>query len=146
MSKGRVQFERCIQKKQYYAAGEKSMMDARVFFTLSIDEASIKKLFVDISHPYDTEFESTEIEVGPPVNHMGDYVSYSGPYNHTIYRGPFNHEAFSDYVEEAYRSLVGSSGTGIRIEGASNATMINNTFSMNQSCEMEVSSGGRGPW
>ena len=146
MTKGRIIFQSCIQKNQNYSSGERSMRHARVFFTMSISAALPLNLFVDITQPFDTDFEKIEIEVGPPVNHKGEYIAYSGPYNHTLYKGPYNHRVLSGNVEQAYRDLVGVAGSGFRIKNSSNIVMSDNRFQMNQSFEMELGEAGQGPW
>ena len=62
------------------------------------------------------------------------------------YRGPFNHLAFRDAAESYFRSLVGSAGRGIRIEGASNIRMMNNTFDFQQVSEFEIDGSTSGAW
>jgi hypothetical protein len=147
MTKGNISFHLCLQKQQNYAAGERSMMHARLFYRMSINGQAPIELFTDIAQPYDSDYEASEIEVGPPVTHKGELIPYSGPYNHLIYKGPFNHEAFSEKAEEYYRSCIGSSGSGIKIGGSSsNIIMSENRFHKNLSFEMSLGESGHGPW
>lgn len=45
-----------------------------------------------------------------------------------MYDGPHNYQAFRDCTEAYFRSLIGGSGMGIRIEGGSNIVMTNNRY------------------
>ena len=132
----------CMQGLQLMAVDGRSMMHARIFFSMCVSDDPLRKikLFVDIAQPYNTVFETTEIEVGPPVNHRSPlYLAHSGPYNHTMYRGAFNHADFSDYVEKAYRSVMPfSSGTEI--------IMRRNTFTMDYRFMMSLCDGGPSGW
>ena len=122
---GSLHLKLCMQNQQLMTVNGRSMLHARIFFTMNVSNNPSKpiKLFTDISQPYNTDFKSTEVEVGPPVNHRSpQYLSFSGPYNDTVYKGAFNHGVFSEYIEDAYRSVMPFDGTGI--------TMTNNIFNM----------------
>ena len=139
---GFLHLELCIQSLQLMEVKGRSMMHARIFFSMCFSDNPQKKikLFEDIAQPYNTVFETTEIEVGPPVNHRSpQYSVHSGPYNDTVYRGAFNHADFSDYVENAYRSVMPFSG-GTEI------IMRQNTFTMGHRFMMSLCDSGASGW
>jgi len=119
-----------LQNMHKYASGEKSMMMSRVYFALTIPTKSQRFLFVDISQPYGTEFEEEPLEAGKPflreVNELPTQP-VTAPYSIPVYKGPYNHNEISDGLEDYYRSQIGQSGRGIKIDGgASNITMSHN--------------------
>ncbi|MBF0227911.1 MAG: hypothetical protein HQK76_20905 [Desulfobacterales bacterium] len=101
-------------------------MVSRAFFDLKIGEQTYKDLSVDIKQQVGSNFETSVLEISKPNG----------------YDGPFNHQAFRDAVENYYRKLVGSSGSGIRISGASNIQMRNNTFVQEIHVDFSVSKDG----
>jgi hypothetical protein len=121
MSTAIVIFKKCIQDSQEYGSDDEYMV-SRVFFNLEVQDKEFSDLHVDIKQPVGSTFENTVIEVGAPQG----------------YDGPFNHQAFSKAVEDYYRSLVGSQGTGIHIAGGSNIRMQNNTFVKEKKVQFEV--------
>jgi len=69
---------------------------------------------IEVKQPYGTNFEEEEgLELYIPFDSMLRELKYSD---------------LSDKCEEYYRSLIGSSGNGIRIEGCANVQMSNNSF------------------
>ena len=106
-----VHFHKCIQDSQEYGSDDEHMV-SRVFLTLEAGGETYPNLTVDIKQTVGARFESSPLEVGPPKG----------------YRGSYNYAAFRHLVEQYYRSLVGSKGHGIRIEGGSSVRMRNNTF------------------
>jgi hypothetical protein len=122
----RVTFYKCIQDSQDYGSNDEHMV-SRVFFFLEIDEKRLD-LHADIKQTVGSSFETGPIEVRQPEN----------------YKGPFNYDAFRDAAEKYYRSLVGSLGGGIRIQGGTNIRMRNNTFIQNMIAEFEVKEGSAG--
>jgi hypothetical protein len=114
----RVTFYKCIQDSQDYGSNDEHMV-SRVFFFLEIDEKRLD-LHADIKQTVGSSFETEN------------------------YKGPFNYDAFRDAAEKYYRSLVGSLGGGIRIQGGTNIRMRNNTFIQNMIAEFEVKEGSAG--
>jgi hypothetical protein len=123
MGKARVDFHKCVQDSQEYGSDD-AHMASRVFFTLTVDGKEHSDLYVDIKQTVGSEFETGSIEVSRPQG----------------YEGPINYQAFRNAVENYYRRLVGSQGTGIRIAGGSNIRMQNNTFVRPMSVEFELES------
>ena len=107
----KVNFREVIQDSQDYGSDDEHMV-SRVFFDLEIDGQVHKGLYADIKQTVGSSFEKDPIEVSAPVG----------------YDGPLDWEAFRDAVESYYRSLVGSQGSGIRIEGSKDIRMRNNRF------------------
>ncbi|MGH9385622.1 MAG: hypothetical protein ACRD2N_15175 [Vicinamibacterales bacterium] len=99
-------FTMCVQDSQDYGSDYEHMV-SRVFFDLVVNGKRHPGLHADLKQVVGSNYETGDIEVGQPVG----------------YRGPFNHIAFRAAAERYFRSLVGSSGSGIRIQGASNIRM-----------------------
>ena len=76
----------------------------------------------DDEHMVGSDIETGIIEVGPPKG----------------YDGSFDYIAFRDAAEKYYRSLVGSPGRVIHIEGGSNIHMRNNTLIQEMIFEFEL--------
>jgi hypothetical protein len=133
MAKAKITFQSLRQDSQDYTTFEKS--DAHVVsvinFTMDIGGKHFDGLSVEIRQPYGTDFESEPLEVSKIA---GDY------------RGPWNHAGFAVLCEQYYRSLVGSSGRGIRIGGGSNIRMRNNIFKAPQQAELDIPDEGSGAW
>ena len=53
------------------------------------------------------------------------------------YAGDLNYGAFRECIEAYYRSLVGTSGTAIRIEGGGGHLMRNNVFGRREVCRFD---------
>ncbi len=119
MAKVKVTFLKMIQDSQDYGSNDEHMV-SRVFFSMEVDGKKYDGLQVDIKQAVGSSFETGPIEVGPP---RGGY------------RGPFNHQEFRNAVEKYYRSLIGSQGRGIRIEGATNVRMRGNRFEQDMTAE-----------
>jgi len=125
MPTARVVFDKCIQDSQNYGNDEEHMV-SRIFFTIEVEGRRYEGLHVDVKQTVGSSYKSGPIEVGAPKG--------------AGYKGPFNHEAFRAAVEKYYRSLVGSTGKGISINGsAKNIRMRNNTFQKEAIEEFEVS-------
>ena len=126
MTNARVTFKRLVQDSQEYGSNDEHMV-SRTFFDLNVNNVEYQNLSVDIKQMVGSDFETSPLEISKP----------------TGYEGPFNHQAFRDAVEKYYRSLVGSSGSGIRIAGgASNIRMQNNTFVKEMLVEFNISKAG----
>ena len=113
-------FHKCIQDSQDYGSDDTHMV-SRVFVTLEAGGKRFPNLIVDIKQTVGAEFETEPLEVGPPKG----------------YDGAYDYAAFRILVENYYRSLVGSQGHGIRIEGKSVGRMRNNTFIQAQEVTFE---------
>ncbi len=120
MAKARVTFNRLVQDSQDYGSNDEHMV-SRVFFTLEIDGTK-HELYADIKQTVGSSYETGPIEVSKPHG----------------YSGPFSHQEFQRAAEIYYSSLVGSSGSGIRIQGGANIRMRNNTFVKQAVFEFEV--------
>ncbi len=127
MATAKITFYKCIQDSQDYGSDDEHMV-SRVFFTFEIGDNKYD-LYADIKQTVGASYEEGAIEVMSP----------SG------YEGPFNYQAFRDAAEKYYRGLVGSSATGIKIQGGSNIRMRNNTFYRNMAVECEVG-GSTAAW
>jgi len=127
--KAKVTFTRCVQDSQEYGSNTEHMV-SRVFFDLEVGGQVHRGLHADLKQVVGSDFETGDIEVGKPEG----------------YRGPFNHLAFRDAAESYFRSLVGSAGRGIRVVGASNTRMMNNTFDFQQASEFEIDGSTSGAW
>ena len=129
MAKAKLTFHRCIQDSQDYGSDDEHMV-SRVFFTLDVAGRQHPDLHADIKQAVGSSFETGPIEVGSPQG----------------YDGPINYEEFRNSVEQYYRELVGSQGSGIRISGGSNIRMRNNTFIRQKSVEIEVGTREQSGW
>jgi len=126
MTKAHVTFRRLVQDSQDYGSNDEHMV-SRAFFDLNIDSKDYQNLSVDIKQQVGSNFETSPLEISKPIG----------------YDGPFNHQAFRDAVENYYRSLVGSTGSGIHIAGgASNIRMRNNTFVQEMRVEFNINKDG----
>jgi hypothetical protein len=128
MVPAKISFRELIQDSQDYGSDDEHMV-SRVFFDFEIEGSVHSNLYADVKQPVGSSFETAPLEVSRPSD----------------YKGPFNWQCFRDAVEQYYRSLVGSQGRGIRIEGASNIRMRNNRFVQPRVVEYEVDPKG-GSW
>lgn len=126
MPRATVHFSEMIQDSQDYGSDDEHMV-SRVFFDLEVDGKRFAGLHTNVKQTVGSSYETGPIEVSPPIN----------------YSGPLNHAAFSAAVERYYRGLVGSAGSGIRIQGASGVRMRNNRFGKQLSESFEVSNDGK---
>lgn len=133
MAKAQITFKSLQQDSHDYATFERS--DAHVVsiihFDMSVGDQQFHDLSVEVLQPYGTEFESEPLEVSKVA---GGYA------------GPWDHAGFAALCERYYRSLVGSSGRGIRISGGSNIRMRNNTFAMPQQAVLDIPDDRGGAW
>lgn len=113
-------FYKCVQDSQDYGSDDEFMV-SRAFFALEIDGKKYD-CYVNLKQTVGSNFETGVIEVGPIAG----------------YNGPFNYNAFRDEAEKYFRKLVGSSASGIRISGASNIRMRNNTFMINSPFQLDI--------
>ena len=127
MKKARVTFRKCVQDSQEYGSNDEYMA-SRVFFDLEINGKKYENLYSNIKQVVGGDFEKDPLEVGTPEN----------------YKGPLNYQAFREAVEDYYRSLVGSKGHGIHIEGGTNIRMYGNVFQITKIAEFEVDESSMG--
>ena len=143
--KATITFTRCVQDSQFYGSDDEHMV-SRVFFDLEVDSQAVPRglgqhhrqaypgrvarthrdLHVDIKQVVGSDFETSDIEAGPPQG----------------YSGPFNYIAFRDAVERYYRNLVGSADSGIR----ANIRMRNNPFDFKRVEVFEIDASSAGGW
>lgn len=125
METARVTFKTLIQDSQDFGSDNDHMI-SRVFFDLEVGGRRYDDLHVDLKQIVGSSIESDPIEVGRVIG----------------YSGPMNYEMFRDEAEKYFRSLIGSSGAGIHIQGASNIRMRNNTFEASCTVELPVTRDG----
>jgi hypothetical protein len=131
VSTATIRIEKCIQDIQNVSSNpNESRMCSQIYFEMEVDEKVHKELTVEISQPYGSDYANEPVEVGRPEG----------------YEGPFNHEQFSEAVENYYRSLVGSGGSGISFSGGGNICMKKNTFMKPAEFQIEINHGKEGAW
>ena len=108
MPKFKVTFHQLIQDSQDYGSDDDQMV-SRVFFSLNVDGRPIGNFTADLKQVVGSDFETGDIEVGPPTN----------------YDGPFDHQGFGDAARRYFRSLIGQ-GSAIHFVGVRNLRMRNN--------------------
>lgn len=126
MGTAKITFYKCIQDSQDYGSDDEHMV-SRVFFIFGFADKKFD-LHADIKQAVGSNYETGPIEVGRPEG----------------YESPFNYEAFRDAAEKYYRQLVGSTATGIRIQGGANIRMRNNTFIQEMTIMCEIDEGTAG--
>jgi hypothetical protein len=129
MSTARIVFQKLIQDSQDDGSFEKSddHLVSIVQFATSIDGRDYGGMSAEVRQPYRTDYEADVFEVGPII----------GPYT-----GPWNHNSFAERCEQYVRSLIGSSGHCIRIEGGANIRMRNNVIVSEGTAEIEIPESG----
>jgi hypothetical protein len=131
--RAKILFKSLLQDSQDYATFEHD--DAHVVsvihFDMEVGDRKFHDLSVEVRQPYGTDFETEPLEVSRISGH---------------YRGPWNHAAFGDLCEAYYRSLIGSTGTVIRIGGASNIRMRNNFFGTPREAQLDIPDESCGAW
>lgn len=126
--KGRVVFKNCNQNLQQVGGNDEYMV-SEVFFTFEIDGKLIGEFYANLKQEVGSDFETGSIEVTLPIG----------------YQGPFNHAAFSEGAVMYFRSMIGSQGSGIHIEGnCGNIMMQNNTFARDFVIEFDIADPGTG--
>jgi hypothetical protein len=132
MATAKITFESLLQDSQDYATFDQS--EAHVVsvirFSMDIADKHFGDLSVEVRQPYGTDFESEPLE----VSHVSGY------------RGPWNHSGFADLAERYYRSFIGSSGRGIRIQRGSSIRMRNNMFVLRQEARLDIPDEQGGAW
>lgn len=130
--KATITFQSLTQDSQNYATFEKNdaHMVSIIHFDLVVGNDDFKGLSVELLQPYGTDFESEPFEVGRVQG----------------YNGPWNHVGFSDLCTAYVRSLIGSSGRGIHIQGGGNIRMRNNRFVFSQTAVLEIPDDRGGAW
>jgi hypothetical protein len=103
-----VHFKELIQDSQDYGSDDEHMV-SRVFFDLQVDDKKYPGAYANIKQKAGA-VASDPLEVFPPAG----------------YAGPFDHQKFQTEVEKYFRSLVGSSGSPIRIGAGTRNVRIRN--------------------
>lgn len=120
----RIRFTGALQDRQDLASSDEQMLST-VYFDVELDGKVWpgQEVVVKQTAGSDFELDRGTLEVlGIPS-----------------YEGPQNYAAFRDAVEDYYRSLIGSTGSGIRITGGStNIRMRNNMFQSEFVAEFEA--------
>ncbi|MDP2859198.1 MAG: hypothetical protein Q8P50_14635 [Bacillota bacterium] len=127
MPRAIIQFTKCIQDSQDLGSDDEHMV-SRVFFDLVSGETVFGDLYCDVKQSVGSSFETGTLEVSRPRG----------------YDGSLDYAPFRDAVEAYYRRLIGSSGTGIRVVGASRVRMRNNTFVKPTQTHVEYSENSMG--
>jgi len=125
--KATVTFTRCVVNSQELGSNAEHMV-SRVGFGLAIEGRTFTDLYVVVKQTVGSNFETADLEVGPPQG----------------YTGPFNHIAFRAAVERYYRNCVGSTGMGFRVQGAAHVTLVDCVVALPrvEVFEVEGSAGG----
>lgn len=116
-----VTFRRIRQDSQDLGSDDEHMV-SRLFFDLEVGGERHEGLYADVKQPVGSDFESASLEVSRPAG----------------YDGPFNYSSFRAAAEEYYRQAIGSRGSAIRIEGASDVRMRDNLIEQKAVAEFEV--------
>ncbi|PWK17058.1 hypothetical protein LV89_04509 [Arcicella aurantiaca] len=118
-----ITFYKCVQDSQEFGSDNEHAV-SRVFFTVTVNGKTFD-YHCDIRQDYGSSFsyETDPLQVSNPFS-KHDHINY---------------EHFRSSVEAYYRSCVGASGNGIKIVGASNIRMTNNTFGKVHSITIETS-------
>lgn len=124
MATGTVTFTKLLQDSQDLGSDDEHMV-SRAYCMVDA-EGQQYETYMDIKQPVGGNFEADELEVSLPAE----------------YSGPVNYAAMRAAAEEYYRSLVGSSGSGIRVEGASSVRMRDNTFIQTHAVQVDFSNEG----
>jgi hypothetical protein len=122
MVKVTILFHGCRQNEQDIGTPDE-FMQSRVLYSVQSPNKRYDGLSVFIKQVAGDKYETGGIEVDSPNG----------------YGGLMNYSAFRDAVEGYYRSLIGSTGSAIRIEGgASNLVMRNNMLMREDAVEIEI--------
>ena len=108
--------------------GEDQMV-SKIFFWLELDGSRQRPLSdVEVRQPMGTDYKTAPLTVGPLSQEVTD--------------GPWNQEAFTEAVEDYYRSALGKS---ISFGGASNLRIRNNIINHVKSYEFDIETGWSPP-
>jgi len=133
MAKATITFNKVVQDSQNYESFNKNddHMVSVIHFTLEVKDKQYENMQVEIRQPYGTNYEKEPIEVGEIIG---------------SYKGTWSHNQFVNLCEQYYRSLIGSMGRGINIQGASQVRMKNNSFIQKRRVEMDIPEDGATSW
>lgn len=129
MVKAQIMFHKCFQNAQEYGSKDEYLV-SRVFFSLQLPDKRIDDLYVDVKQTVGATFESGTLEIGLPQG----------------FKDTINHALFRNAVEKYYRSLVGSTGSAIKITSGSNIRMFDNWIIKPMTAEIEVNKNAAGGW
>jgi hypothetical protein len=119
-----VHFKELIQDSQDYGSDDEHMV-SRVFFDLQVDDKKYPGAYANVKQAVGA-VASDPLEVFPPAG----------------YAGPFDHQKFQAEVEKYFRSLVGGSGSPIRIgRGVKSARIRNCRLRKAVSVSFEIAKG-----
>lgn len=119
-----IRFKKLLQDRQELAVDDEYMIST-VYFDVVVGDRVWPDQKVNIKQSAGAGFEADPgtLEV------LGD----------ASYDGPGNYQGFRECVEAYYRSLIGSTGHGIRVgPGATGITMRNNTFVQMVECSYKA--------
>jgi hypothetical protein len=114
-----VRFHGVLQHRQGLEP-DSDYMQSEVLFDLIDGGRTYTDLRALVKQAAGSSFEGDVLEVGPPVG----------------YEGPFDQQRFAESAEQYFRSLVGSQGSGIHVEGGAVVEMRDNIFRQEQDCEI----------
>ena len=132
MEKGHARVHAIEQKTQKYGSSDPNQdhMISTLHFTLQVG-TKVHDMCVEVRHPFGTDYKSMPFEVDRPTGG---------------YRGALNHEDLQTICEKSLRSELGSSGFGIRIDGATNVVLEGNVFYPSIHGDIRIAEAGPGPW
>lgn len=117
-----ITFYKCIQDSQEFGSDNEHVV-SRVFFKVTVNEKTLE-YFCNIIQDYGSSF-----------SYETDPLQVSNPFSQDI---RINYEQFRSSVESYYRTCVGSTANGIRIEGSTNVRMQHNIFSTLQTVSIQT--------
>ena len=117
-----IEFEQLQQISQVMSGDDRHMI-SRVFFSINVPGNNRFSTFSEIKQTIGAEFGTHPLEVSRP----------------SMYRKAWNHNAFRDLVEKYYRSLIGTSGSGINVPINSTGMMSQNVVRQFMSAKIEAS-------
>jgi hypothetical protein len=121
MPNGKLVFTKIVQDSQDYGSNDEHMV-SRVFFDIVVGEEILRGLYADVKQTIGARFESAPLEVSLPESLQGR-IDYS---------------SFRQHVEDYYRDSIGARGRGIHIGGGANIRMMNNTFIIQKTIDIDV--------
>lgn len=124
MATGTVTFTKLLQDSQDLGSDDEHMV-SRAYCTVEV-EGQQYETYMHIKQPVGGTYESDELEVSLPKE----------------YAGPVNYSAMRAAAEEYYRALVGVSGSAIRVEGAANVRMRDNTVIQTHAVQVDFPNEG----
>jgi hypothetical protein len=106
-----IEIYECIQDDQTLGA-DNVAMTSRVCFDIRVGEKQYSDCWVQVTQPFDVDFETGPIMIGRPNGYPAE--------------SPWNAEGFSAEVEKFYRAIVSGDGHGIRLRSAARGNRMRN--------------------